>query len=256
MFRLFLICSFLFGAFVFPSDLLAQINTKAYAPDNLSQLSYSERVRVLEKEYYEQSGGRNLPDDQLEFYLDSIDSGWTFSRVKQDIATSLGSDDNNNEDGDWNPGDNWSPRNVICSSIKNRYVECRTPFNGRAVVAQQISKTRCQEGRNWGQRRGMIWVKQGCRARFSETSGGGGWDNGNGNGNGWGNDNNWGNNNYSVTCAGDGGNYRTCAWDPRYGSPRLLQQISRASCIAGRTWGYDNRGLWVSNGCRARFGKR
>lgn len=318
MFRLLLICSFLLCTFVLPSELQAQVNTKAYAPDNLSQLSYSERVRVLEKEYYEQSSGRNLPDDQLEFYLDSIESGWSFSRIKQDMATSLGG----NTDGNWNPDGDWSPRNVICSSIKNRYAECRVPFNGRAVVAQQISKTRCQEGRNWGQRQGMLWVNKGCRARFSETNGGG-WDNGNnggvnnrvtcestsnkyrecptnfrgppqlyrkfsnnscdegrdwgyrtgsvwvrngcraefydsynGNGNGWGNDNNWGNNNYSVTCAGDGSNYKTCAWDPRYGTPRLIQQISRASCVAGRTWGYDNRGLWVSNGCRARFGTR
>ena len=75
MFRLFLICSFLLGAFVLPSEAYAQVSTKAYAPDNLTQLSYAERVRVLEKEYYEQSGGRNLPDDQLEFYLDSIDTG-------------------------------------------------------------------------------------------------------------------------------------------------------------------------------------
>ncbi len=40
-------------------------------------------------EYADQSSGRRLPDDQLEFYLDQIDSGWTFSRIKQDIAESL-----------------------------------------------------------------------------------------------------------------------------------------------------------------------
>ncbi len=334
MYRLLLLCSLLLPAFALPSTVYAQGSTKSYAPDNLGQLSYSERVRVLENEYYDQSGGRNLPDDQLEFYLDSIESGWSFSRIKQDMATSLGG----NNQGNWNPGGDWSPSNVICSSVKNRYTECRTPFNGRAVVAQQLSKTRCQEGANWGQRQGMIWVNKGCRARFGETNGGGGWDNGgggwdngnnnggvnnrvtcestsnkfrecttnfrgppqlyrkfsktscdegrdwgyrtgtvwvrngcraefydsyNGNGNSWGNDNNWGgnnnnwgNNNYSVTCSGDGSNYRTCAWDPRYGTPRLIQQISRASCVAGRTWGYDSRGLWVSNGCRARFGTR
>lgn len=331
MFRILLICSFLLSAVAFPSSVCAQGSTKSYAPDDLTQLSYSERVRVLENEYYEQSSGRSLPDDQLEFYLDSIESGWSFSRIKQDIATSLGG----NTGDDWNPDGDWSPSNVVCSSVKNRYVECRTPFNGRAVVSQQISKSRCQEGANWGQRQGMIWVNKGCRARFGETNGGGSWDNGNnngnnygsnnvgvnnrvtcestgnkfrecptnfrgrplmyrkfskescdegadwsyrrgsvwvrngcraefydsynsgnGNGNGWGNDNNWGNNNYSVTCAGDGGNYKTCAWDPRYGSPRLIQQLSRASCVSGRTWGYDSRGLWVSDGCRARFGTR
>lgn len=256
MFRLSLILCFMVIAFTLPSAVQAQVSAKAYAPENLGQLSYQERIRVLEKEYYEQSGGRSLPDDQLEFYMDSIDSGWTFSRIKQDIATSLGGNNGGNNGGNWNPGGNWSPRNVICSSVKSRYVECRTPFDGRAVVTQQISKTRCQEGRNWGQRQGMLWVKEGCRARFSETSGGGGWDNGNGNGNGWGNGNNWGNNNYTVTCTSDGSDYKTCAWDHRYGSPRIVRQISRKSCISGRSWGYDNRGLWVNDGCRATFGPR
>jgi len=290
-------------------------NQKSYAPENLRQLTYQERVRVIEKEYYEQSGGSDIPDDQLEFYLDSIDSGWTFSRIKQDMATSL-----RGNNGGWNPGGNWSPRNVICSSNNNRYVECRTPFRGRAVLTQQMSKTRCDEGRNWGQRQDVIWVNGGCRARFAEVAGGGGWDNGNGNG--WGNNNRvtcesknsqyrecrtnfrgpaqlarklsnnscdmnrdwgtrsgyvwvrngcraefydsygngngngWGNSNYSVTCSSDSSNYRTCAWDARYGTPRLIQQLSRQSCTQGRTWGYDNRGLWVSDGCRARFGPR
>ena len=315
MFRLVLMMCFLAGAFALPSTVSAQVGAKAYAPENMRNLSYPERVRVIEKEYYEQSGGRSIPDDQLEFYLDSIESGWTFSRIKNDIATSLGGNHGGNGNGNWNPGNNWSPRYVICSSVNNRYRECRTPFRGRATVTQQISKTRCQEGRNWGQRQDMIWVNQGCRARFGETSGG--WDNGNDWGNSritcesnnsqyrecrtnfrgpaqlyrrlsnnscdagrdWGsrsgyvwvrngcraefydsygsnNGGGWGNNNYSVTCSSEGSNYKTCAWDARYGSPRLIQQLSRQSCISGRTWGYDSRGLWVSDGCRARFGPR
>ncbi|HNV83827.1 MAG TPA: hypothetical protein PKI87_06175, partial [Arenimonas sp.] len=80
MFRLVLLLCFMAGAFVLPSPAMAA-NTKAYAPENLGNLSYPERVRVIEKEYYEQSGGRDIPDDQLEFYLDSIESGWTFSRI-------------------------------------------------------------------------------------------------------------------------------------------------------------------------------
>lgn len=316
MFRLVLILSFLLGIYSIPT-YAQSVNSKAYAPENMSDLSNPERVRVIEKEYYEQSSGRDIPDDQLEFYLDSIESGWTFSRIKNDIATSLG--DNNN--GDWNPDGDWTARSVICSSTNNRYIECRTPFRGRAVVTQQISKIRCQEGSNWGQRQSMIWVNGGCRARFSEVSGGGGWDNDNDNDsgnnrritcesrnnqyrecrtgfrgaaqlyrrissnrcdsgrdwgsrsgyvwvrngcraefydstNGNGNGNGWGNNNYTVTCSSDGSNYRTCAWDHRYGTPRLIQQLSRQSCVSGRTWGYDNRGLWVSGGCRARFGSR
>ena len=314
MIRLILILCFLAGAFALPSTLQAQVSSKAYAPENMRNLSYPEQVRVIEKEYYEQSGGRSIPDDQLEFYLDSIESGWTFSRIKNDIATSLGG----SQQGPWRPDNDWNARSVICSSISNRYQECRTPFRGRAVLTQQISNSRCVEGRNWGQRREVIWVNAGCRARFSEVSGGGDWDDNNGDdnrrvtcesnnnqyrecrtgfrgqaelsrrisknrcdeGRDWGSrsgyvwvrngcraefrdanesgngNGNWGDGNYSVTCTSDGSNYKTCAWDHRYGTPRLIQQLSRKSCISGRTWGYDSRGLWVSNGCRARFGQR
>lgn len=314
MIRLILILCFMAGAFALPSTLSAQVSSKAYAPENMRNLSHPEQVRVIEKEYYEQSGGRSIPDDQLEFYLDSIESGWTFSRIKNDIATSLGG----SQQGPWRPDNDWNARSVICSSISNRYQECRTPFRGRAVLAQQISNSRCVEGRNWGQRREVIWVNAGCRARFSEVSGSGGWDNNNGDdnrrvtcesnnnqyrecrtgfrgqaelsrrisknrcdeGRDWGSrsgyvwvrngcraefrdanesgngNGNWGDGNYSVTCTSDGSNYKTCAWDHRYGTPRLIQQLSRKSCISGRTWGYDSRGLWVSNGCRARFGQR
>ncbi len=313
MSRLVLILCFMAAALTMPSSVQAQSGYKAYAPENMSRLTYPERVRVIEKEYYEQSDGRQIPDDQLEFYLDSIESGWTFSQIRSDISNSLGG----NRRGVWNPGGGWSARSLVCSSNDNRYHECRTPFRGRAVLTQQISKTRCYEGRNWGQRQNTIWVNDGCRARFSEVTGGGGWDDGQwGNGrrvtcesnnnqyrecrtgfrgpaqlyrkisnnscdmgrdwgsrsgyvwvrNGcraefydsYGNSNGggWGNDNYSVTCSSDNGNYRTCAWDHRYGTPRLIQQLSRQSCISGRTWGYDSRGLWVSDGCRARFGSR
>lgn len=37
------------------------------------------------------------------------------------------------------------------------------------------------------------------------------------------------------------------------GSVRLSQQLSQRACVAGRTWGYTYRGIWVSRGCRAQF---
>ena len=33
----------------------------------------------------------------------------------------------------------------------------------------------------------------------------------------------------------------------------LVDQLSRAGCWKGDTWGYDRRGIWVANGCRAVF---
>lgn len=34
----------------------------------------------------------------------------------------------------------------------------------------------------------------------------------------------------------------------------LVRQISQSPCIEGRTWGYDERGVWVDQGCQATFG--
>jgi hypothetical protein len=36
-------------------------------------------------------------------------------------------------------------------------------------------------------------------------------------------------------------------------SARLQSQVSRDACVQGRSWGQDNGGLWVDQGCRAYF---
>ena len=107
------------AATALPVPAAAQ-STRAYAPENLRQLSVSERARVIEREYADQSRGRRIPDDQLEFYLDQVDSGWGFSRIQQDIATSLrgGSASSGLRPG-WN-GSNWSGQTLICSSTDHR----------------------------------------------------------------------------------------------------------------------------------------
>lgn len=219
----------------------AQPGQRAYAPENLRQLSVSDRIRVLEKEYAEQSGGRRLPDDQLEFYLDQIESGWTFSRIKSDMAQSLGQGHGGNRPpgGGWNRPPDWQARSVICSSIRDRYAQCATPFRGRARLVENISKTRCIENQNWGSRNGLVWVDNGCRGRFAEDDR-------------WGNRPGYGG--YNVTCSSINNRYTTCAWNAREGRPRLLQRLSKSACDEGRDWGYRTGQIWVDNGCRARFG--
>lgn len=217
----------------------AQPGARAYAPEDLRQLRVADRVRVLEKEYAEQSNGRRLPDDQLEFYLDQIESGWTFSRIKADIAQSLrGGSGNRPPQGGWGPPGNWQARSIVCSSIKDRPAQCATPFRGRARLVENISKTRCIENRNWGSRPGMVWVDDGCRGRFAE---GGTWGPPGG---------------YSVTCSSIHDRYATCAWNASYGEPVMVQKLSKAGCDEGRDWGYRRGQLWVDNGCRARFAAR
>ncbi len=55
-----------------------------------------------------------------------------------------------------------------------------------------------------------------------------------------------------VRCSSNDGRTRYCNVDTR-GGVRIVRQESRSPCIQGRSWGYDRRGIWVANGCRARF---
>src|SRR5688572_33350318 len=56
----------------------------------------------------------------------------------------------------------------------------------------------------------------------------------------------------TVRCESDDHRTEVCRIDTR-GGVRIVDQESRAPCVSGRTWGYDSRGIWVSQGCRARF---
>ncbi|MHC1666534.1 DUF3011 domain-containing protein [Stenotrophomonas geniculata] len=138
---------------------------------------------------------------------------------------------------------------VRCESIKNRSNECR--LEGRARMIRQLSGSPCVEGETWGQSRYGVWVTQGCRAEFvGEYRRGGGW--GGGHGNGWGNGGNgWGRGEV-ITCHSNGHRQEYCDARIRRGV-RLVRQDSRSACIEGQTWGWDRRGIWVSDGCRAQF---
>lgn len=135
---------------------------------------------------------------------------------------------------------------VRCESIKNRTQQCR--IDGRPRLVRQLSKTRCVEGQNWGHARGGVWVSNGCRAEFI-AEGGRGHGNGHGNGPGWGQG---GGRGEIVECHSNDHKAKYC--DARIRRDvRLVRQQSKAACIEGRSWGWDRRGLWVSNGCRAQF---
>lgn len=56
----------------------------------------------------------------------------------------------------------------------------------------------------------------------------------------------------TVRCDSNDNRYRQCEADTR-GGVRLLRQYSKSACTEGRTWGYDRRGVWVNDGCRAEF---
>lgn len=128
---------------------------------------------------------------------------------------------------------------VRCESIDGRTRECAIDARGGVGLVRQLSKAACIEGRSWGYGRDHIWVSQGCRAEFTASPrhdnrpddryGGG-----------------------VFRCESNDGRVRQCAIDTR-GGVELVRQLSRARCVRGESWGWNERGVWVSRGCRAEF---
>ena len=56
----------------------------------------------------------------------------------------------------------------------------------------------------------------------------------------------------TIPCSSDDMKRHSCEADTR-GGVQLIKQHSEATCTFGRTWGYDDRGIWVDRGCRADF---
>ena len=182
-----------------------------------------DQIRRIETEYARTHAGRTISDAQLEYYLDRLDTGWSWERVRSDIAAT----------GTWRPASDWTARQVICSSINSRYAECRVPFRGNAVLLEQISSSSCVEGRSWGNKPGAVWVDRGCRARFGITR-----DRPRA---------------ASIDCASYKGRYRECPTGIRGQVTLRAPLANSASCIEGRTWGQKPGTVWVRNNCRANF---
>lgn len=56
----------------------------------------------------------------------------------------------------------------------------------------------------------------------------------------------------TVRCESRNFRYRYCRADTD-NEVRLEREMSRRNCVLWRSWGYDRRGIWVDNGCRAEF---
>ena len=128
-----------------------------------------------------------------------------------------------------------------CESSRNQTSECPVDPSATVTLATQRSGTACTEGQTWGRLGGSIYVARGCRAEFevTPTSRPGSFTRPS-------------NTTYWITCESRDDRRFFC----RIGNldtPRLEQQLSRSSCVEGRTWGVADGFLWVDDGCRAEF---
>lgn len=108
--------------------------------------------------------------------------------------------------------------------------------NASVYLVDQLSSTKCVEGKNWGWDSVKIWVDNGCRATFEihrKEEG----------------------DNSDVerfTLESKNGKRRTKRIDTK-GGVRMVRRLSEADCREGRSWGYNSREVWVDDGCRAEF---
>lgn len=70
--------------------------------------------------------------------------------------------------------------------------------------------------------------------------------------------NNYSNNNYGyddrrVTCESQGSNRKRCDVHVGRGNVQISRRLSKSACRFGQDWDYDNRAIYVWNGCRAVF---
>ena len=125
---------------------------------------------------------------------------------------------------------------VVCESLNNTRQTCRADVREGVMLARRLSDNECLRGRSWGTTRNGIWVDHGCRAEF--TLGANGYARSG--------------NARTLVCESMNGKRSRCNTDTSYGV-QLTRQISSSSCSMGKDWGYDQNGIWVSNGCRAEF---
>ena len=133
------------------------------------------------------------------------------------------------------------PITVTCGSEGGGRKLCPVDTSGGVRLTRQLSRASCVG--HWGYGKSGIWVDDGCRAEFEiepvESS----------------------KPTAPVTpvspaapvtlrCESKGDRRQVCPAEIA-GEVRLVRQLSRASCVGH--WGYDEKGIWVDDGCRAEF---
>jgi hypothetical protein len=138
----------------------------------------------------------------------------------------------------------WAPNTVMCESIDGRRNHCRVDTTYGVLLTRQMSDSACRFGSSWGIDDNGIWVTSGCRGEFAT-----------------------GDARLvrtgmisssapaiapTLVCESLNNDHTHCRADTRFGVT-LLRQLSDTKCERDRSWGVDDLGVWVTNGCRGEF---
>lgn len=124
-----------------------------------------------------------------------------------------------------------SPQLVTCESIRKQRRECVVPPDATVRLVRRLGPSACEPGRGWGRDGATLWVDRGCRAEFSVTPAAA---------------------RRVVTCGSAEPGRQSCPTLPD-AEVVLVRQVGEASCVRGRTWGYEAGTIWTEGGCRAEF---
>lgn len=124
---------------------------------------------------------------------------------------------------------------VICESWQSRWAHCDADVTQPIRLARQRTNDECIRSQTWGVDATGIWVSSGCRGEFQvgEMA-------------------NSGTPVRTIRCESNNGTRETCAVDTGRGVV-LSKQLSNLGCTKGKTWDYNENGVWVTRGCRAIF---
>jgi hypothetical protein len=133
-----------------------------------------------------------------------------------------------------------SAARITCESRNFQRNYCSTGQRIASVrLVVQQSRSPCIQGRTWGYDNNGIWVTQGCSAEFDfRPSGSPAPGPGPGR---------------QIACSSQNFQHRFCPTERRVVRARLVEQRSRAACVQGRSWGFEDRGIWVDQGCSGLF---
>ncbi len=140
----------------------------------------------------------------------------------------------------YNPG--YNSGLVECRSVGANLTHCPVPDLQSIELVQEMGNRYGQSCRgNWGLSSRGLWVRNGCHAKFRVVEYGT-------------QHSNPGrppqNQGHEVLCESNYGQVRTCRADTS-GGVEFVQNLSTTNC--DNRWGYDAQGIWVKDGCRARF---
>ncbi|MCX7554744.1 DUF3011 domain-containing protein [Marinicella sp. S1101] len=201
-------------------------------------------VRCESYSYRRQTCATNLQGAEVQLIHQlsnrSCRGNWGFNRNEIWVANGCKADFlimRNN----YGSGSNYGNGVVECRSFGTNIEHCQVPELQSIELVEELGNSYRDSCRgNWGYSSHGIWVRNGCHARFQVVE----YESRNDRPN---YPNNQGR---EVVCESNYSQVRTCRADTS-GRVEFVQQLSNTSC--DQRWGYDTNGIWVKDGCRARF---